>query len=156
MKQFFNFITICVVMIGMAGCATPVKNISASQSMFWESFSIGTIVEENTEYLIPGSRQLFGTESGSPSEPFSQKQEEITLQIDPANLSSFLLDVQSDIEESIVNSGATIVGHSQGGVTGTSFSISYRENDIYGVVNVWGAHGEGTTYYLLAMVTEGR
>ena len=48
-----------------------------------------------------------------------------------------------------------LCGHNQGRVTGTLFSISYRENDIYGVVNVWGAHGEGTTYHLLAMVTEG-
>ena len=156
MKQFINFIIICLIMIGLAGCATTTNNDSASQSVFWESFSIGTIIEENTQYLLLGSRQVFGSESGSSDQPFMQKQEEITLQIEPANLPAFLLDVQSNIEESITKSGATIDGQGSGGVTGTSFSLSYRENDIYGVVNVWGAHGEGTTYYLLVVVTEGR
>ena len=104
MKQFINFIIICLIMIGLAGCATTTNNDSASQSVFWESFSIGTIIEENTQYLLLGSRQVFGSESGSSDQPFMQKQEEITLQIEPANLPAFLLDVQSNIEESITTS----------------------------------------------------
>ena len=156
MKKIFYFITIGLILVNLAGCVAAGKNDSASQSLFWESFSIGTMVENNVQYLLPGSRQAFGSESGSSDQPFMQKQEEITLQIDPANLSAFLLDVQSDIEETMIHSGASIVGHGQGGVTGTSFSISYREDDIYGVINVWGAQGEDTTYYLLVMITEGR
>jgi len=155
MKQFFIFTIICLIIAGLTGCVSPTNNISTSQSAFWESFSIGPIVENNEQYLLPGSRPLFGSESGSSEQPFMQKHEEITLQIDPADLSAFLLDVQSDIEETITNSGASIVGHGSGGVTGTSFSISYRENDIFGVVNVWGAQGEGTDYYLLMIITEG-
>jgi len=155
MKQFFHFIIICLIMVGLAGCSSPAKNDSASQSMFWNNFSIGTIVEDNTQYLSSEPRQLFGSESGPP-EPFTQRQEEMILQIDQADLPTFLSALRSGIEEAIIDSGASIVGHGQGGVTGTSFSISYRENDIYGVVNIWGARGEGTTYYLLAMVTEGR
>jgi len=155
MKQFINFIIICLILAGLSGCVTFTNKDSASQSVFWESFSIGTIVEDNKQYLSPEPRQLFGSESGPP-EPFAQKQEEINLQIEAADLPAFIAAVQSGIDEAIIESGATIVGHGQGGVTGTSFSISYRENDIYGVVNVWGAHGDGTTYYLLTMVTEGR
>jgi len=155
MKQFINFVIICLIMVGLTSCITPMKNDTRTQSVFWESFSIGTIVENNEQYLLPGSRQAFGSESGSSEQPFMQKQEEITLQIDPANLPAFLLDVQSDIEESIINSGASIVGRGSGGVTGTSFSISYHEDNLYGVINIWGAQGDGTNYYLLMIIIEG-
>jgi len=155
MKQFINFITICLLLAGLSGCATFTNNDPTSQSVFWESFSIGTIIENNEGYLLPGSRQGFGSESGSSDQPFMQKQEEITLQIEEADLSAFLAAVQSGIDNAIVESGANIAGRGSGGLTGTSFSISYRENDIYGVVNVWGAHGEGTAYYLLVIITEG-
>ena len=77
------------------------------------------------------------------------------VQIEPADLPEFISAIRSDVDEAIVNSGASIVGHGQGGVTGTSFSINYREDGIYGVINVWGAPGDGTTYYLFAMITEG-
>jgi len=155
MKQIFNFVTFYLLAVSLAGCGIPAKNASASQSVFWKTFSIGTIVEENTQYLVSDSRQLFGSESGPP-EPFEQRQEEMTIQIEAIDLPAFLAALQSGIDEAIINSGATIVGRGTGGVTGSSFSISYRENDIYGVVNVWGAHGEGSTYYLLAIVTEER
>jgi len=75
------------------------------------------------------------------------------LQIDQADLPAFLSALRSGIEEAIVDSGASVDGHGQGGLTGTSFSISYRENDIYGVVNVWGV-GEDTDYYILVLITE--
>lgn len=155
MKQFFNFVITCLVLAGLAGCIPSMENTTTTQSAFWDSFSIGKIVENNEQYLLPGSRQLFGSESGSSEQPFTQKQEEIVIQIDPANLPAFLLDVQLNIEESIINSGASIVGHGSGGVTGTSFSISYREENIYGVINIWGAQGDDTTYYLLMILTEG-
>lgn len=155
MKQFFIFTIICLIIVGLTGCVSPTNNISTSQSAFWESFSIGTIVENNEQYLLPGSRQLFGSESGSSEQPFMQKQEELTLQIDPADLPAFLLGLEADIGEAIIESGAIIDGRGSGGVTGTSFSISYREENIYGVINIWGAQGEGTDYYLLMIITEG-
>ena len=155
MKQFFNFLITCLTLVGLSGCITSMKNGTTTRSAFWESFSIGTIVENNEQFLLPGSRQLFGSESGASEQPFMQKQEEITLQINPADLPTFLLDMQSYIDEAIIESGATIVGRGSGGVTGTSFSISYREDDIYGVINVWGAQGKGTDYYLLMIITEG-
>jgi len=155
MKQIFNFVTTCLLAVGLVDCGALAKNASASQSVFWENFSIGIIVEENSQYLASETRQLSGSESGPP-EPFEQKHEEMALQIEAADLPAFLAALQSGIEDAIIDSGATIVGRGAGGVTGTYFSISSRENDIYGVVNVWGAQGEGTTYYLLAIVTEGR
>ena len=155
MKQFINFVITCLVLVSLSGCMTTIKNDTTTPSAFWESFSIGMVVENNEQYLFPGSRQLFGSESGSSEQPFMQKQEEITLQIDPADLSAFLLDVQSDIDEAIIESGASIVGRGSGGVTGTSFSISYREDNLYGVINIWGAQGEGTNYYIFMIITEG-
>lgn len=154
MKQFFNFIIISMTMAGLAGCVSSARNDSAPQSAFREGFSIGTIVEGNTQYLSPEPRQLFGSESGPP-EPFTQKQEEMIIHIDQADLPAFLSALRSGIEEAIIDSGASIDGHGQGGVTGTSFSISYREGDIYGVINIWGVQGEGTDYYLIMMITEG-
>ncbi|HSG42366.1 MAG TPA: hypothetical protein VLA72_04345 [Anaerolineales bacterium] len=156
MKQSVYFIITCLILVGLSSCIPPLKSDSKTQSAFWESFSIGTIVENNEQYLLPGSRQLFGSESGSSEQPFMQKQEEITLQIDPADLPAFLLDVETDIGDAIIESGASIAGRGSGGVTGTSFSISYREENIYGVINIWGSQGKGTDYYLFMIITEGQ
>ena len=158
MKHIAKGLTLWVLVLILSGCGNTKNTSSKSQSTFRENFSIGTIVEGSSQYLIPGSRVLFGSESGQPMPlvPFEQKQEEMTLQIDPAELPAFITSVRSEIEESIINSGATIVEHGSGGVTGTSFSISYREDDLYGVINIWGAQGEGTNYYLLMFITEGR
>ena len=151
MKRFFM---LCFVILTLTGCGSSAKDNPGSQSVLWDNFSIGTIVEDNVIYLIPGSRQLVGSESGPP-EPFTQKQEEMLIQIEPADLPTFITAIRLDIEEAIIDSGASIDGHSQGGTTGTSFSISYREDNIYGVINIWGAPGEGTNYYLFMMITEG-
>ena len=140
-----------ILVFNLVGCS----GVPPAQSSFKENFTIGTIVEDNVQYLIPGSRELFGSEYGASEQPFTQKQEEIVLQIKPADLSAFVAAIQSGIEESIINSGASIVGHGTGGVTGTSFSVQYRENDVYGIINVWGVRGEGTTFTLIVLITEG-
>jgi len=151
MKRFF---ILFFVVLTLTGCETRGRNESKSNSTFWENFSIGMVVEANTQYLAPGSRPLSGSESGPP-EPFIQKYEEMKLQIDPSNVPTFIAAVQSGIDDAIINNGAEIVGRGSGGLTGTSFSISYREENIYGVINIWGAQGEGTDYYLLMIITEG-
>jgi len=155
MKQIRQLVMFCLLAVSLAGCGVPVKKDASSQSVFWDTFSIGKIVEENSHFLIPEARQLFGSEAGPP-EPFEQKQEEMMIQIEAANLPAFLAAIQAGIEETIISSSAAIVGRGSGGVTGTSYSISYQENETYGVVTIWGAQGEGTTYYLFAMVTEER
>jgi len=150
MKRFFM---LCFVILTLTSCGSSAKDNPGSQSVLWDNFSIGTIVEDNAQYLIPGSRQLVGSESGPP-EPFTQKQEEMLIQIEPADLPAFITAVRSGIDEAIIKSGASIDGRAQGGVTGTSFSISYREDNIYGVINIWGAPGEGTDYFILMLITE--
>jgi len=155
MKQIRHLIWVCLIAASVAGCGIPVKKNAISQSVLWNTFSIGTIVDENSQYLIPNSRTLSGSTPGF-LEPFEQKQEEMEMQIEEANLPEFLAAIQSGVEDAISESGAVIVGRSSGGVTGTSFSISYQENDTDGVITVWGARGEGTTYYLFAMITEER
>jgi hypothetical protein len=144
------FFSLLILSAGLFGCGSA----APSQSSFKENFTIGAIVEDNAQYLIPSSRVLFGSEHGSP-ELFTQKQEEIVFQIEPADLSAFLAAIRSGIEESIINSGASIVGRGSGGVNDTSFSIQYRVDEAYGVINVWGVRGEGTTYTLIVLITEG-
>ena len=150
-----RLLALCLIVLSLAGCGTTGKDNLKAHSVFWENFSLGAIVENNQQYLLPGARQVFGAESGSSEQPFTQKQEEITLQIEAADLPAFLQSVQSDIDEAIVNSGANIIGRGSGGVTGTSFSIDYRENEIYGVINVWGVRGEGTKFFLIVLISEG-
>jgi len=151
MKKTFLF-TLLTLGIGLFGCGSEVS----SQSTIKEDFTIGTIVEDNAQYLIPGSRELFSSEYGASEEPFTQKQEEMTLQIDPADLPVFVAAVQAGIDESIINSGASIVGRGSGGLTGTSFSVQYREDQTYGVINVWGVRGEGTNFFLIVSITESK
>ena len=150
MQKSILIFSLLILSAGLFGCESEVP----SQSAFKENFTIGAIVEDNAQYLIPSSRQLFGSEYGEP-EPFTQKQEEIVLQIEPTDLPAFLTAVQSGVEEAILNSGASIVGRGKGGIIDTSFSIQYRADEIYGVINVWGMRGEGMTYTLIVLITEG-
>ena len=139
-----------ILSISLFGCGSEAPSLST----FMDNFTIGTIIEDNSQYLIPGARQLFSSEYGSPEQPFTQKQEEITLQIESVDLSDFLTAIRSDIEKSIVDSGASIVGRSSGGVTGASFSVQYRQDQTYGIINVWGVQGEGTNYTIIVLITE--
>ena len=149
MQKSILILSLLILSASLCGCGSEVS----SQSTFKEKFTIGTFVEDNAQYLIPGPRELFGSEYG-PSEPFTQKQEEIVFQIEPVDLPAYFTVIRSGIEESIIGSGASIVGQGSGGVTGTSFSIQYRANEVYGTINVWGVRGEGTTYTLIVLITE--
>ncbi len=150
MQKSILVLVLLILSASLSGCGSEVP----SQSTFKENFTIGVIIEDNAQYLIPGSHELHGSEYGPP-EPFTQKQEEIVFQIEPADLPVFLTAIRSGIDEAIINSGASIVGRGSGGGTDTSFSIQYRANEAYGVINVWGIRGEGTTYTLIVLITEG-
>ena len=97
---------------------------------------------------------MSASEYGSSDDPFTQKQEEIALQIEQEELPAFVTALRAGIEESILDSGASIVGYGTGGVTGTSFSIQYREDELFGVINLWGIRGEGTNFFLIALISE--
>jgi hypothetical protein len=145
-----SILVLLILSINLSGCGSE----ASSQSTFKDNFTIGAIVEDNVQYLIPESRELFSSEYGEADQPFMQKQEEIALKIDSADVTAFTAAIRSGIEKSIINSGASIVGHGSGGVTGTSFSIQYRENEVYGIINVWGVRGEGTNFFLIVLITE--
>jgi hypothetical protein len=150
MKKTAIVFILLVLSISLFGCGSE----TPPQSTFKDDFTIGTIVEENSKLLISGPRQLSGSEYGSSEQPFTQKQEEITFQIESTELSDFFTAIQAGIDESITSSGASIVGHGTGGITDTSFSVQYLQDQSYGTIYVWGVRGEGTNYFLIMIITE--
>ena len=155
MKRSILNLFLIILGFNLIGCSSENSARIPSPSTFKENFTIGAMVEDNTQYLIPGARPLSGNESGASDQPFTQKHEEMELQIEATDIATFMTAIQSAIEESILDNGASIVGHGSGGVTGSSFSIKYRENEIFGVINVWGIRGEGTTFFIIVLITEG-
>ena len=124
--------------------------------MFKQNFSLGNLLEEHHELLLDGPRESRGMEVG-PREPFMQIQEEMVIQVDPDNAVALLELIQSDIEEMISSSGATIVGIGNWEIQPEStayFSYSYSEGSIFGVINLWGVRGEGNTLVLIVQITE--
>ena len=152
MKKVFFAFALLILSSGLLSC----RSSAPPQNTFKEDFTLGRIIENNAHYLIPGARELFSSEYGSPEQPITQKQEEVAIQVEPANLPIFLATIQSDIEKSVINSGASIIGHGSGGGTGTPFSIQYRESEGFGIINVWGARGEGTNFFLIVLITENK
>ena len=150
MKKTTLAFVMFILTISLFGCGKEVP----SQDTFKEDFTIGVIVEDNAQYLIPGSRELSGSEYGSPDQPFTQKQEEMAIQIEESNLPEFIIAIRSDIEEAIIDSGASIVGRGSGGLTEISFSTQYQADQVFGVIDVWGVRGKGTNFYLIVMITE--
>jgi hypothetical protein len=158
MKRLAFFFTLLIVICGLGGCGDAGGK---EQSAFKASFSLGSIVEANAQVLADGPRVSSGTEVG-PSEPFMQKHEEMIVHVDSTNGSSFMEAIRSSVEEALTSSGAKILGRSgdvnQGPgddpADSTGFSLSYREDTIYGVVNVWGVRGEDTKFILIVLITE--
>jgi hypothetical protein len=150
MKKSMLLIILLLLSFSMFSC----RSETLSQSSFKEEFTFGEIVENNAQYLIPGSRQLFSSEYGESEQPFTQKQEEMILQIEAADIPDFFTAVRSDVEEAIVGSGANIVGGGSGGVIEASFSIQYQQDQSYGTIFVWGVRGEGTNYTIIVLISE--
>ena len=158
MARFLIFVITTLV---LAGCGIVGRNVSSreilpDQSKFKENFSIGEIVENHHELLIDGPRTLSGTEAG-PREPFVQRKEIMTIQIDRDNITTLLNSILADVEESLSNSGTTIVGI--GGTDATAdpiayFSFGYRDEPFYGVIDVWGGRGEGNDLVIIVQITE--
>jgi hypothetical protein len=142
--------------LGLVGCSLASSQTAKQQSTFKQQFSIGSLVEDHQNLLMEGPRTLSGMEAGPP-EPFKQSHEYLTLQVDSKNIATLMEALQSDITASINTSGATIVGNS-GSDTQINpiayFSYDYREGSFYGVINVWGLRGEGTTFTIISQITE--
>jgi hypothetical protein len=99
---------------------------------------------------IPSVQYVF-----KPGTDFFQKEEGARFQLDPADITTFMDGVRSEIELSIASSKAEIIGRGGGGLDdGSSFSIRYREDGVDGVINVWGVRGEGNSFTIVLLITE--
>jgi hypothetical protein len=123
-------------------------------------FSLGSILEANKQFLSTQEIASGGTVSG-PTRPFFQRREEAIVQIEPSESPAFMEAVQADIERSLIDSGAKIVGRASGrqgpGVSPTDIvelDIRYSDGRTDGVVNVWGVRGQGTSWILIVILTE--
>ena len=151
MKKPFLIFIFLALSISLLGCRSE---STLQQSTFKSNFSLNAIVEANREYLLEETRVIGGAEVG-PREPFIQSHEEIMVQIDPANISSFFQSVRLDVSQSLTDSNANVLGQEVNGNQDIGFfSYSYGENDLYGTITVWGVRGEGTNFYLITIITE--
>jgi len=160
MKRELFVIALSIMICSLAGCGTESR---AEQSAFKTTFSLGSIVEVNEQLLLPGPRISGGSEAG-PTEPFTQASEVMTVQIDATNVLAFMEGIQSGIQESLVSSGAELLG---GGGSASQdptghlsdpvyFSFSYREGEVFGTINVWGVPGQGSSLVLIVTIVEGQ
>jgi hypothetical protein len=161
MKKAARLLIGVILALGLVSCGVVGKAISGretlpEQSNFKQAYSIGAIVETHKDLLLEGPRTLSGTQAG-PRVPFVQSQENMIIQVDQENATTLIESIRSDIEETLLSSGATIVG--SGGYDGQAdplayFSYSYREGPFYGVINIWGVQGEDTQFMLISEITE--
>jgi len=122
MKKTNFLFTLILFAIGLFGCG----NEMPTQSNFKANFSLDAIVEANEHLLLDEARSSSGTETGL-REPFIQNYEEMTIQIDQANMSEFLTAVRTDVERAIIDSDAQMLG-SEGGSNDTEH-FSFRNAD---------------------------
>ena len=157
MKRLVFVFVLVSMLCGISSCESADRD---QRSTFYSDFSLVTFVAENEEYLIPTSRPLSGTEAGPAAPPY-QKHEETILQIDTADVPKFMEAIKTDIAQAIIDSGARIDG--QGGsfqdpVVGQAdidyISYRYNQDEVNGIINLYGVRGEGTNYILIAVLTE--
>ena len=150
MKKTVFVFTMFIVVFILVGCG----GASPSQSTFKTNFSLGSIVEANQQYLLDETRVTSGSEVG-PRELFTQQHEEMIIQIDSTNISAFMEALRMEIEQELVSNTARVVGRESNGLENLEyFSFNYSEGPIYGIINVWGVRGEGTTFTLIMLITE--
>jgi hypothetical protein len=162
MKRFHFLIIVVFVIMFLTGCRS---NDSEPTREFYTNFSIGKIVEDNETYLLegaidssgalfPGSRVLIGSESGPP-EPFIQRYEEISFQINENDHEAFVSAVKMDIQQAITDSGASVEGYSQGGGDDTNyFSFDYTHDQIFGTIHVWAVNSPDSRMNIIVLLTE--
>ena len=158
MSQRQVVIVLFILICGLVGCGT---GSTAEQSAFRATFSLGSIVEDNQQLLLPGTQVSSGSEAG-PAEPFAQTSEVMTVQIDSTNVIAFMEAVQSGIQESLASSQAELLGG--GGTTSGDhtgdlpdpfhFWFSYRDDAIDGAIHVWGVPSTGYRLVLIVTVVE--
>ena len=159
MKKTTLIITILLAGFGLGSCGITSRQSSQDthqQSEFKQTFSLGTIVEDHQDLLLDGPRLASGMEAG-PRDPFIQIQEEMVIQVNPENAAALIEIIQSDIEENLSKSGASIIGKGNWEIQPEPtayFSYNYTQDSFFGVINVWGVRGEGNTLVLIVQITE--
>ncbi len=158
MKRFVLVLSLFCLVCGISGCASPAEK--QGRSTFYTTFSLGEIVARHDQFLLPESRDLSSTEAGPDAPPY-QKHEEMTVQIDRADVPKFMEVIKRDINQAILDSDAKITG--QGGnfqdPTGGQaimdyISFRYSQDQTKGIINLYGVRGEGTTYTIIVIITE--
>ena len=153
MKRTGLSIILLFFIASLSGCGIAVSTI-ASPSNVMKSVSLEALISANQGDLI-SQADLSSTTVFEPGTDFFQKEEGARFQLDPADITTFMDGVRSEIEQSIASSEAEIIGRGGGGLDdGSSFSIRYREDGVDGVINVWGVRGEGNSFTLILLITE--
>lgn len=153
MKRTGLSVILLLLIAFLPGCGITVST-TASPSDVMQSVSLEALISANQGYLI-SQADLSSATVYEPGIDFFQKEEQAWLELDPVNLSAFMNAVRSEIEQSIASSEAEIIGRGGGGLDdGGSFSIRYREDEVDGVINVWGVRGEGNSFTLILLITE--
>ena len=151
MKRTCVLLVIVITILLLTGC---MSNTNEPEREFYNNFSIGDIVSENEDFLLPGSRVLNGSESGPP-EPFVQRYEEINFQINEADIEAFLSAVKIDLQQAITDSGAIVKGYGQGGGDDTNyFSFDYTHDQIFGTIHVWAVNSPDSRMNIIVLLTE--
>lgn len=151
MKKIMFILILIIVSIGLFGCGSE----PPSQSTFKSNFSLNSVIENNKEYLLEETRMSSGTASGL-RESFEQSHEEMTVQIDPSNISTFMQAIRLEIGQSLADNNASVLGQEVNGNENVGFfSYSYSEDGLYGTITMWGVPGDGTSYTLIVLITEG-
>lgn len=158
MKRTILLMTLMITLGSLFGCEVVRQESSSDQSRFKQNFSLGSIVINHSELLLEGPLASSGMEAG-PRAPFTQSQEYMTVPISPENTTALLTSIQSDMQDSLSEYGANILGSSGNDKLANPiayFSINYSEGSFYGTVNIWGVRGEGNTLILISEITESR
>ena len=140
-----------LTVVNLLGCGKTAQ--VPQQSTFKANFSLNSVIEKNKHFLQEETRYSSGAESGF-KEPFLQSHEEMTVQIDPRKVPDFMAAVRSDIEKVLIDSDASILGSESESNGVGHFSLSYRENEITGTIQVWGIPGKNTNFIIIVLITE--
>jgi hypothetical protein len=171
-----------IIALALAGCIGLPRQGPQSPSAFMESFSIGSVIEANEQYLV-AKHTVSSGELFEPPASFFELQELAIIEVDSIQAPPFLQAVRQDIEQALVDNGAQIVGVSgdhperleralaEQGITrdsqredrparpgapedGTHFAFRYSVDQTRGAIHVWGVRGQGTNYTVIVLITE--
>jgi hypothetical protein len=178
-KHRMIFFYVLVMACVLSGCGSV-----ARESAFMVDFALASLIEANEQYLIAPHTVSGGTVSEPPAPFFQKHEEaivQIDLSQIPAFMEAVRSDIESALTDSgaqITGSGgdqpeiieqALAIASEEAEIRSrqidhqgregslaniTGFSFRYTDGEIDGAINVWGVRGEGTSFVLIALITE--